>query len=121
MNDFHIKRINGGKHVLQIDNLTNFKQAKELLVKCNTEFYTYTLKTKKPIIFLLKDLDSSYNENEVLEELKSINVTNIEFTKVIRFSTSKSRQNNKILSIFIVQMSSSNEADNLKRINYLFH
>lgn len=51
-NNFQIKRINNGKHTLQVDNINNFNAVKELLVKCNLKFYTYTAKTEKPTTLL---------------------------------------------------------------------
>jgi len=88
-NNFFIKWING-KHILQVKSLENFKQAKELLIKCNTKFYTYTSKSEKPITLLLKDLNNSYEIKEILKELRSLNISDIEFQKVIRFSTNRS-------------------------------
>jgi hypothetical protein len=71
MNNFYIKRINGSKHILYVDSLENFNQVKELLVKCNTKFYTYTNKSEKPITLLLKGLNRrKYEENKVLNELR---------------------------------------------------
>lgn len=119
MSNFYIKRINNGKHVLHVDRISNFNNAKELLTKCNTRFYTYTTKTEKPIILLLKGLNCSYTE--VLSELISLNIENIEFKKVSRFTTNKSRQENKILLIFLVQLMPQSELNNLKKIKYLFH
>jgi len=89
-NNFFIKRING-KHILQIKSL-DFKQAKELLIKCNTKFYTYTSKSEN---LLLKGLNNSHEVKEVLEELRSLNISDIEFQKVIRFSTNRSKLEKK--------------------------
>lgn len=119
--NFYIKRINNGKHILQIDNLDNFKQIKDLLVKCNTKFYTYTDNLEKPKTVLLKGLNNSYNENEVLDELRSQSIDGIEFQKVLRFSTYKSKQESKILPILVVQLSPESQINNLKKIKYLFH
>lgn len=121
MNNFYIKRINNGKHVLQINNMDNFKTAKELLIKCNSRFYTYTSKLEKPITILLKGLNSSYSEKEVLDELKSLNITNVDFLKVMRFTTTKSKQDKKVLPIFIIQISPQSELNNVKKVKYLFH
>ncbi|XP_067212220.1 early endosome antigen 1-like [Linepithema humile] len=66
----------------------------------------------KDTVKLLKNnirLDSAYSEDEVLEELKSQNIKNVEFTKVIRFSTNRSRQDNRILPIFIIQLTANSE------------
>jgi len=67
INNFYIKRISNGKHILQIDSIENFKKVKNLLMKCESKFYIFTVKSEKPIILLLKRLNSSYSENEVLQ------------------------------------------------------
>jgi len=119
--DFYIKRVNNGKHILQMDTAENFKQAKELLIKCNSKFYTYTDKTEKFITLLLKGLDSAYQEEEILEELRSLNIRDVNFTKVLRFTTNKSRIDNKILPIFIIQITPESKINNLKKVKFLFH
>jgi len=119
--DFYIKRINNGKHVLQIDTLENYRQVKELLIKCNSKFYTYTDKSEKIITLLLKGLDSAYLEEEILAELRSLSISDVNFVKVIRFTTPKSKINNKVLPIFIVQLTPESKINNLKKIKYLFH
>jgi len=119
--DFYIKRVNNGKHILQLDTVENFKQVKELLIKCNSKFYTYTDKSEKFITLLLKGLDSAYDEDEILEELRSLNISNVNFTKVLRFTTNKSKIENKILPIFIVQITPESKINNLKKVKFLFH
>jgi len=119
--DFYIKRVNSGKHILQIDTVENFKQVIELLIKCNSKFYTYTDKSEKFITLLLKGLDSAYQEDKILEELRSLNISDVKFTKVLRFTTNKSKNDNKILPIFIIQITPESKINNLKKVKYLFH
>lgn len=66
-------------------------------------------------------MNNSYSEEEIIEELYSLNIANIEIKKVIRFTTSRSRQENKRLPIFIVQLAPQSEINNLKKVKYLFH
>jgi len=47
INNFYIKRINNGKHILQTDSIKSFKIAKELLMKCESKLYTFTAKSEK--------------------------------------------------------------------------
>lgn len=95
-NNFYIKRNSSGKHSLYLDNTANYKIAIDLLTRCNSKFYIYTNKSEKPINILLKGLEQSYQEKEVLEELQALNIENVSFNKVIRFTTSKSRNENII-------------------------
>lgn len=99
----------------------SFNVAKDLLTKCDTKFYTFTAKTEKPITLLLKGLNSSFNENEVLHELRSLRINDVEFNKISRFTTTRSKKEDKILPIFVVQISQNSQINNLKQIKYLFH
>ena len=45
--NFHIKRIHAGKHVLYLQNLNDYNEAKEILITTSTAFYTYTPKSQK--------------------------------------------------------------------------
>jgi len=121
MKNFFIKRVNNGKHILHVDTMENFKQVKELLIKCNSKFYTYTDKSEKFITILLKGLDSAYQEDEILDELRSLNIKDVNFTKVLRFTTNKSKIDKKILPIFIIQITSESKINNLKKVRFLFH
>ena len=97
--NFHIKRIHAGKHVLYLQNLNDHAKAKKILTAANTAYYTYTPKCQKPHTYLLKGLGNSYTEAEILEDLKALKIEEVNFTKVSRFSTRKSRENNILLPI----------------------
>jgi len=64
---------------------------------------------------------SSYNENEILQELPSLRINEIEFNKITRFTSTRSKKEDKSLPIFVVQISQSSQINNLKKIKYLFH
>jgi hypothetical protein len=115
--NFHIKRIHAGKHVLFLQNLTDYKEAKEILISANTALYTYTPKSEEHHTYFLKGLDNSYTESEILKDLQALQMYDIQFTKVSRFSTRRSKQNNILLSIHIVQISSQSNSSNLLKIN----
>lgn len=121
VDNFHIKRVNNSKHIAQFQALNDFKRAKEVLAKANTNFYSYTARTEKNPVFLLKGLNFTYTENEVIKELQNLDIEGLKFIKVSRFSTKHSNQNNKILSIFMVQLSADSNLSKLKEIRYLSH
>ena len=105
MSNFLVKKINNNKHNLYTDNVKDFKQAKEQLEVANTKFYSFTPKEEKAKSFLLKGLDNNENVNEVFDELTKHNNDNLKFIKVSRFTKLKSRNENKILPIYLVQLS----------------
>ena len=117
--NFHIKRIHAGKHVLYLQNLNDHAKAKKILTAANTAYFTYTPKSQKPHTYLLKGLGNSYTEAEILEDLKALNIEEVNFTKVTRFTTRKSRENNILLPIYIIQVSPDSNIGNLLKINRL--
>lgn len=86
-----------------------------MLNEINYKYYTYIPKTEKLISLLLKGLNSSYEEIEILKELECLGITNVNFTKVIRFSTNKSKREGRLLPIYIIQLSPQSEINNLKK------
>ena len=117
--NFHIKRIHSGKHVLYLQNINDYTNAKKILTAANTANFTYTPKSQKPHTYLLKGLGNSYTEAEILEDLKALNIEEVNFTKVTRFTTRKSRENNTLLPIYIIQVSPDSNIGNLLKINRL--
>ena len=104
--NFHIKRIHSGKHMLYLQNLNDYANAKKkILTAANTAYFTYTPKSQKPHTYLLKGLGNSFTEAEILEDLKALKIEEVNFTKVSRFTTRKSRENNILLPIYIIQVS----------------
>lgn len=117
--DFFIKRISKGKHTVYLCNTEDHKKVREALNEISTEYYTYTPKSEKQQLFLLKGLDSDCNERDILQELLNLNIQNINFTNVSRFQTKFSIKNEKPHSIFLVQLSPDSKAAALNTIRYL--
>ena len=117
--NFHIKRIHTGKHVLYLQSLNDYIKAKEILTAANTAYYTYTPKSQKFHTYLLKRLGNSFREAEILKDLKALKIDEIQFTKVSRFATRKSGENNILLPIYIVQVSPNSNIGKLQKINRL--
>ena len=105
--------------MLYLQNLNDHAKAKKILTAANTAYFTYTPKSQKPHTYLLKGLGNSYTEAEILEDLKALKIEEVNFTKVSRFSTRKSRENNILLPIHIIQVSPDSNIGNLLKINRL--
>ena len=121
MNNFIVKKINNNKHNLYTNNINDFKQAKEQLEVANTKFYSFTPKEEKEKSFLLKGLDNNENVNEIFNEVTKHNNDNLKFVKVSRFTTLKSKKENKILPIYLVQLSANSQTNLLHKIKCLNH
>lgn len=119
ISQFFIRRVNSNKHILQLDSESNFTAAKNLLNKAGTNFYTYTHKDNKRPTYVLKGLHNSYSEDEVLEELKSKQMSDITFCKVSRLITKSATDNNTVVPIYIVQLSPDSNTSSLTNIKYI--
>ena len=118
--NFHIKRIHTSKPVIYLQNLKDYNRAKEILIAANTAFYTtYTPKSQKQHTYLLKGLGNSFTEPEIQKNLRTLQIDDIHFIKVSRFSRRKSRENNILLPIYIVQISPNSNIGKLLKINRL--
>lgn len=115
---FYVKRVHNGKHVLYVENLTEYKKALNLLKATNTTFYTYTPKNDKNHTYLLKGLDNNFSEDEILNDLEALQISDVKFIKVSRFTTKRSRENNILLPIYIIQVSNDSNVNKLLNIKY---
>ncbi|XP_068988900.1 uncharacterized protein [Bombus flavifrons] len=83
--------------VTLIEKVSNIKQFHlKRIHTANTTFYTYTPKTEKHHTYMLKGLDNSYTETEILTDLQSLQIDDIQFTK-------KKILNDKITSFKILE------------------
>lgn len=119
LSNFHIKRINAHKHILQVDSEENFSKTKELLKRAGTSYFSYTPKENKLPTFVLKGLHNTYAEDEIFKELQNLQINDITFCKVVRLHTKKSKEDNILLPIFIVQMEPESNTSKLKQIKYI--
>ncbi|KAK2578867.1 hypothetical protein KPH14_001275 [Odynerus spinipes] len=116
---FHIKKINESKYSIFIQKLEDYKKVKNSLIENKIKFYTYTPRNEKVQTLLLKGLHSSCEPNEILAELKNSEDNDLKFVKVSRFETTYSRKVNKLLPIYLVQISAESSAAKLRNIKYI--
>jgi hypothetical protein len=97
-----------------------FNKVEETLLAVNTAFYAYiSNKSENYHTYLLKGLDNSYTEVEILTDLQALQVDDVHFTKVSQLTTKRSRENNILVTIYIIQISSQSNTSNLLNINHL--
>lgn len=118
--NFIIKK-SGKRHSITVFCKIDYSSVKGALEKANAPYYTYTPKDEKHKTFLLKGLDNSYTPADVLEELKSLAIENLNFINAFRFETNKSKKEKKILSSIVVQLTPDSKSGALRDIRYLFN
>ena len=119
--NFHVKRVNKNKHTLYTENIQDFKHVKEQLEATEAKFFSYTPKEEKVQSFLLKGLDTNVDPEELIIDLKTLNVENVTFLKASRYTTPKSLKENKFLPFYLVQISPSSQSTKLHSIKYINH
>lgn len=117
--NFYTKRISNIKHILYLHNFADYNTVKETLEKAKTRFYTYTPKGSKKLTFLLKGLDANLDTSQLLDDLTSINVSDLVFSSVKPFTTRHSKLNNINLPIYLVQLEANSKAAQLKKIVHI--
>ncbi|XP_055371865.1 uncharacterized protein MAL13P1.304-like [Condylostylus longicornis] len=111
--------INNNKHAIYVENLDVYKKVKEGLDLIEADYYSFTPSIEKNKTYLLKGLQANENEQDIQEYLRQLNCNSIEFVKVNRFSTTKSKNENKILPLFLVQISPNSNPKELYNIKYV--
>lgn len=118
-----IKNVNKDLSIIHTDNLDDFNVCIESLLKSKKNYFTHTPTELKPINILLKNIHISYTEEDVSDALLSLKFldANTKIIKVNKFSTLKSKRENRALSIYIVQLSPLSQIKELTDIKYLLN
>lgn len=91
---------------------------KEILTANGMQFYTFTPKGDKPKTLVLKGVKGGYTENDVKEEIKNMELKNVNIIKVAMVIFNKNYKDNYH---FIVQISQDSDANELKAIKVIAH
>lgn len=102
------------------NSLNDFCGVKEVLNKENVKYFTYTPKQVKAKNFIIKNLDNSLEQAEVLDELSSL-FPSIKFTKVKLFLTRFANKSNKNLNMWLVQTTFDSITDEFTKCTRLLN
>lgn len=120
-NNFYLKRVNQNKIILQTEDNEHHRIITKILEDNEINFYTYTIKEDKPRPWLLKGLNLSYSEEEILEELQALAPSSIRFLKVTKFQKANSKAKGISLPFFLIHLSPDSIAADLKVIKAIFY
>lgn len=103
--DFKIKIVNKNRFVLKMGSVALFKKILVILKAAKIQYYTYSLKSERPITLLLKGL---HPDTEILDIKADIEATDrdLKVIKVKNFTTPKSVKGGYRLPMFLVQFES---------------
>ena len=100
-NEFMVKQTRENTAVVYTFKLDSFVKAKTCLADNKVQFFTYTPKPLKNKNLVLKGIHGDYTDSEILIELKSLNLDNVNISKVSKITFNKSNPN---ASHFLVQL-----------------
>ena len=106
--NYSIKKTGVGKHLLQMVDIDDFRITQVKLKDLSVRHFTYTPKQDRNKTYLLRGLDGDEEPKQILEELKELNITKVEFVKVSKFITKQKRK-----LTFQVQISPNSDENNL--------
>lgn len=85
-NNYSFKRINKNiTHVL-LKHLPDYKTTIALLKESNQNFFTYTPKEEKPTNLIIKNLDPSFDEEDIKTALTALNLKDLEIVKIFKLN-----------------------------------
>ena len=113
-NLFAVKK-NDDTFIVKADNLKTHDDIKKYFSSNNVEFYTFTPRSQKPINLVLKGIEGKYDADDISNEIKSLNLNNVEIKKITQIKFSN--KNNKLN--FLVQLSSNSSISEIKKVNHL--
>lgn len=96
--EFSFTRINKSKYRIHLSSLTQYDAALAMLNEYEMKFHTYTPSERKPIHVLFKHIPSCYDENEILQFLKTDH--GLSPIRITKFNTKFMRDNNIDSSIW---------------------
>lgn len=118
--DFKIREFRN-KFIIFLNSIENYVRVKSHLELTNTKFFTFTPKCIKTKTFLLRGLSADTDPTFIFNELCKQKKDQIEFIKVSKYLTNKSKREGYDLPIFLVQISSDSSVNQLKSIRGLIH
>lgn len=118
--NFKLKIVNSNLKKIFVFDLNSYTLVRKKLEENNINFFTYTPKDIKLLNFIIRGLDYSFEEEEVLGELMA-KFPEIKFVKVSKFSTSASRRSGKLLNLWLVQLAPATITAEFKKLTFLLH
>lgn len=89
--DFTIKQTDSLEQTIFASDIESFNIIKNLLISKNAKFFTYTPKSNKPKNLVLKGIHGNFPENEILAELKELNLPQTNILKVSKIIFNKKK------------------------------
>ena len=117
--EFLLRLNDAGSVTLKCNSLATYNKSKTVLSTNNKPFYTYTPKSNKPKNLIIKGIHGNYTDNEILTEIKSLNIPSVNITKLSKIYFNK--RQNPVYYHYLLQITPDSDANALKQINNIAH
>lgn len=119
--NFNIKLINKKCTQVLTNSLADYDLVKKYIVDNDKNHYTYTPKERKNINFIIRGINNSYSPEEIIDEINSLNLENVNIVKCSEYKTRDSIRNNRKLDLFMLSLSFGSDIKPLISIKYLLN
>lgn len=118
--EFSIKNINKNCTHIITTSLIDHKAIREFLDNEKEKFFFYTPKEDKPINLLIRGLDDTYDENDIINELNCSSIK-LDIIKILRYSTLNSRRKNIKLNLWMIKLKAGSDIKSMFKLKYLLN
>lgn len=120
---FTIKNVNKNLTLIYTESVEDHTSCLAVLKELGNHSYTYTPDELKPINLLLRGIHRTYDENEVVEQLKQLKLSNND-SKVVnafKYNTIKSKKENRDLMLYMVQFSPMTKIQDVMKTKFFMN
>lgn len=107
-------------HILT-HSINDFDKIKTYIIENDKHHYSYTPKERKNINLIIRGINHTYTSDEVLHEIKELNLDNLNVIKCTEFKTRKSLDNDRKLDLFLLTLSHGSDTKELVKVRYLLN
>lgn len=119
--DFVLKNVNSNVTQVIVYNLNNFNRVKVILKEHEKHFFSFTPKGLKPISILLRNLDRTFDESDIIEGINELKLDNVKVEKIYKFKTNNSTKKKIDLNLWAIQLTPDSNVSELMKVDLLLN
>lgn len=120
LDNFLIKSNNGNVSHIFAKDFTSHSKIKEVLKEYDKQFFSHTPGFLKCKNVVLKNLDNTFEEEDIREALNNLNISDCKIVDVFKIKTRASETNNS-LNLWLISLSNDSNLKSLYNIRFLLN
>lgn len=121
LKNYYIKRIKHNKHIINVENLADYRKTCEIMRERGLDFFSFTPSADKIKTMVIKGIDGDFSPEDILADLKETKVEGVEFLGVSNLVTQNAKKLERILPIFLIKITAHSNISNLVKIKRILH